>query len=153
MPSKEYYALHAERYRSARKEKYAQDPEKERAASAEWRERNPEKLAAASQKQRERRLANPEHFRELERKAAANLRRKIDMLKVERGCYDCGVRGLPAIAYDWDHIPGKEKRFNIGAQMKSFGLDSVLAEIEKCQCVCATCHRLRTESRKMKGES
>lgn len=118
-----------------------------------YAERNPDRVRANADRQREARRANPLPFREAERKSAALLRSKIDLLKEERGCYDCGAM-LPAIALDWDHVPERGvKRFNIGAQMKSYGLDSVLAEIEKCQCVCATCHRLRTLSRKPKGES
>lgn len=123
------------------------------ANTARWRERHPEKVEAAKKTQRERRAENPEYFRDIERRSAANLRRKIDLLKLERGCYDCGVMGLPPSCYEWDHLPEKGKSFQIGAQMKSFGLDSVIAEIDKCQCVCANCHRVRTENRKKKGES
>lgn len=96
-------------------------------------------------------VATPEG-REAERRACkksrASLRAKLDFLKTERGCYDCGIVGLPAACYDWDHLPGREKLFNIGAQQRSRSL----AAIEKCQCVCSNCHRIRSMARK-KGEA
>lgn len=123
------------------------------ANTARYRARHPDQVEEAKRKQREKRAANPEYFRGVERKSAANLRLKINLLKLERGCYDCGVLGLLPSCYEWDHLPEKGKSFQIGARMKSYGLDSVIAEIKKCQCVCANCHRLRTESRrKERGE-
>ncbi len=82
--------------------------------TARWRERHPDRLAELNARQREKRLANPEPFRRAEREAAARLRKKIDLLKMERGCYDCGVMGLPPSCYEWDHLPEKGKSFQIG---------------------------------------
>lgn len=124
-----------------------------KAASERWRIAHPESLDGAAVRHRTLRKENPEYFRAIDRKFDAKRRRQIDLLKMERGCYDCGVMSLPPSCYDWDHLPGKEKLFNIGAQQGSFGLDSVIAEIDKCQLVCANCHRIRTENRKKKGES
>ena len=61
------------------------------------------------------------------------------------GCVDCGYNEHPA-ALDFDHMPGTEKLFNIG-QEKHRALDQLLAEIAKCELVCANCHRIRTVSR------
>ena len=56
-------------------------------------------------------------------------------------CKDCG-RSLHHAAMDFDHIRGSKV---IGvANMWSWGRDKVLAEIEKCELVCANCHRIRT---------
>lgn len=73
--------------------------------------------------------------------------RKIEMIKTERGCYDCGVLGLPPSCYDFDHLPGKEKKFDI-AKPKSWKWDQMIDEINKCQVVCSNCHRKRTLARR-----
>jgi hypothetical protein len=43
---------------------------------------------------------------------------------------------------DFDHRPGTVKLFHIGKNTHSE--DAVLAEIAKCDVVCANCHRVRT---------
>jgi hypothetical protein len=56
-------------------------------------------------------------------------------------CTDCG-RVLPPEAVDFDHVAG-DKVSGI-AQMWSWSREKVLAELEKCELVCANCHRIRT---------
>jgi hypothetical protein len=109
-----------------------------RAVDPEWRERE----------EGYRRVAeNPEvGIREAEKRA--DTRRKIDLLKVERGCYICGGM-FPAECLDWDHLPGREKRFNIGCDGTSYGLSACIDEIAKCQVVCSNCHRTLTKQRKV----
>lgn len=55
-------------------------------------------------------------------------------------CADCG-RTLPPVAMDFDHL--RDKVIGI-ADMSSWGRDKVLAELGKCELVCANCHRERT---------
>ena len=60
-------------------------------------------------------------------------------------CTDCG-RVFPWECMDWDHVHGK-KLNNISslAQQRSANARVKLyAEIEKCELVCACCHRTRT---------
>ena len=64
----------------------------------------------------------------------------IDVLK-NRPCSDCG-RVLPSQAMDFDHRRGKKVE-NI-TDMWSWDRALVLAELEKCELVCANCHRERT---------
>jgi len=61
-------------------------------------------------------------------------------------CMDCGRR-FPAVCMDFDHRPGEEKSFDISVTCNARTWDAVLAEIAKCDLVCACCHRLRTASR------
>lgn len=56
-------------------------------------------------------------------------------------CRDCG-RSFPHYVMDLDHRPGEEKLFQLGTPKYSIRL--VLAEIKKCDPVCANCHRERT---------
>lgn len=58
-------------------------------------------------------------------------------------CADCGGR-FPPYCMDFDHVRG-EKRANV-AQLMCYSLKAILAEIAKCDLVCANCHRIRTEA-------
>jgi len=62
-------------------------------------------------------------------------------------CLDCGG-SFPPCAMDFDHMPGHEKVGNVG-RMIDFSRASILSEIEKCELVCANCHRVRTHKRNM----
>ena len=48
---------------------------------------------------------------------------------------------------DFDHTIGK-KLFNIGFEAKSGRWSAVIKEIEKCDLVCANCHRIREHDRR-----
>jgi hypothetical protein len=74
-------------------------------------------------------------------------RKKIQDIKMARGCADCGYNKYPE-ALDFDHRPGTEKLITIGGQLKSGTWQSVLDEIAKCDVVCANCHRHRTKLRR-----
>jgi len=69
----------------------------------------------------------------------------ISMLKLETGCVDCGYDSDPA-ALDFDHVRG-EKTLGVG-QMRGHPWERVFAEIDKCEVVCANCHRIRTSNRR-----
>lgn len=60
---------------------------------------------------------------------------------------DCGGH-FPPEAMDYDHRPGEQKVANVGQMVGGrYGVDAVLAEIAKCDLVCAVCHRIRTKKR------
>lgn len=59
-------------------------------------------------------------------------------------CMDCGV-SYPAHVMDLDHVRG-EKVGNL-SKMALKTPDTILAEIAKCDVVCANCHRERTQQR------
>lgn len=62
-------------------------------------------------------------------------------------CTDCGDRFHYA-AMDFDHLPGRGKRFLLSSVKDSGPTVSVLmAEMKKCEVVCANCHRVRTFNR------
>lgn len=68
----------------------------------------------------------------------------LDQLKTNRPCADCG-RIFPSCSMDFDHIKG-HKKFSIGSG-RSMSKKKVLQEINKCELVCANCHRVRTKLR------
>lgn len=60
-------------------------------------------------------------------------------------CMDCGVQ-YPFYIMDFDHRPGEVKCFGLG-DAESRSTAKILAEIDKCDLVCANCHRERTFNR------
>jgi hypothetical protein len=59
-------------------------------------------------------------------------------------CLDCGNK-FPPVAMDFDHVRGiKIKDIS---QMMTCNPEKILAEIAKCEVVCACCHRIRTAAR------
>lgn len=58
-------------------------------------------------------------------------------------CKDCGHTFDP-VCMDFDHRPGEVKLFTIGNKASAYTPEKLLAEIAKCDVVCACCHRLRT---------
>ena len=62
-------------------------------------------------------------------------------------CTDCG-RSFDPVAMDFDHLDGSTKLMAVSYMVyKGHSLESILKEIEKCELVCAVCHRLRGKHR------
>lgn len=60
-------------------------------------------------------------------------------------CVDCG-KSYPHYCMDFDHL--RDKKFNISlARRGNWARKTILEEIEKCELVCAICHRIRTYQR------
>lgn len=76
---------------------------------------------------------------------------EVQGIKESGRCADCGQRfpGRPEVM-DFDHVRG-EKRGDVASLIKNGARASVLAEIEKCDLVCANCHRTRTKNRLAEG--
>ncbi len=78
-------------------------------------------------------------------RAAANSQ-FLTELKLASGCVDCGYNEHPA-ALDFDHLPGQVKHRGL-ARMLTVTRSTLLAEVAKCEIVCANCHRIRTWKRR-----
>lgn len=74
---------------------------------------------------------------ETKRRLAAD----INALKLARGCDRCGY-DLHAVALDFHHRVGERKLFTIAAAIRTRGRSQAVAEIEKCDLLCANCHRV-----------
>ena len=61
-----------------------------------------------------------------------------------RPCADCGIQ-YPFYVMQFDHARG-EKAFRL-QQSFNHGRETMMAEIEKCDVVCANCHASRTYQR------
>ncbi len=70
----------------------------------------------------------------------------IKQYKLSHPCADCDISDIRVL--EFDHMPGDKKIFNIGeARALSMSLKSLKKEINKCEVVCANCHRIRTITR------
>ena len=70
----------------------------------------------------------------------------VNALK-DRPCADCGKK-WPPVAMDFDHAVGAKIKSVASMVSQAYKLDLIIEEIEKCEVVCACCHRLRTAARK-----
>jgi hypothetical protein len=80
------------------------------------------------------------------RKQAAARERYAFLIRFlhEHPCVDCGE--TDPVVLEFDHLADKE--FNIGQGFAERNWESVLAEMQKCEVVCANCHRRRTARRR-----
>ena len=88
-------------------------------------------------------------------KAARQARRRVHLakerawmaaLKEGMPCADCGEM-FPVWVMHWDHLPGYEKLGCISEMVGSRSRAITIAELKKCELVCANCHVIRTISR------
>ena len=86
--------------------------------------------------------------REINIARLADRRAQVDAVKIERGCMDCGLK-LPdhPEVFDFDHRPGEVKVDGIAVLIHKGTVEEMFAEMEKCDVVCANCHRIRTRQR------
>jgi hypothetical protein len=67
--------------------------------------------------------------------------------KLQAGaCFDCGLICTVDnwYVFDWDHRVPTDKSFTIGDRKHGVSKAVLMAEIAKCDLVCANCHRHRT---------
>lgn len=93
-------------------------------------------------------MANRERYIEQARVSKQKLRLERPTYLMEffesHSCVDCGERD--PVVLEFDHLP--EKSFAIGQALTRKRWQTILKEIEKCEVVCANCHRRRTARRK-----
>lgn len=96
---------------------------------------------------REHYLANRQRYVERARlrKHAVRLARTEFLIHYfeDHPCVDCGE--TDPVVLEFDHLGGKA--FTISTELAYRSWETILAEIEKCQVVCANCHRRRTALR------
>lgn len=99
------------------------------------------------QKRREHYYANKNQY--LKRNEEAKRQRRIWLaeLKESSPCKDCSVY-YPSYVMDFDHRDNSNKVANVST-LVTYSWKKLLEEIEKCDLVCANCHRKRTHQRKI----
>lgn len=64
----------------------------------------------------------------------------------KRPCTDCGIQYDPFVM-EFDHVRGEKAAGLAWMATHTVALTKVIEELQKCDVVCANCHRLRTKKR------
>lgn len=92
--------------------------------------------------------ANKKPYLDRAKKQRQDLRKEIRALKDNKACMDCG-NTFRYWCLEYDHPADSEKVGNVSTLASNGRPKAVLAEIEKCDLVCANCHRERTAQRNL----
>lgn len=118
-----------------------------RAAAKRYAERHPERIRAlrtrGSAKHREARLA----------RTRAHQQRNSEAINAAKDvpCLRCGGR-FPPVAMDLHHRDPASKSHNASCAVgHCWGEKRLLAEIAKCDVLCACCHRIVTNEQRQQG--
>lgn len=103
----------------------ARDMENKKRLDIKYRKKNKEKIKTYMRKRLDERI------------------KFINSLK-DKPCMDCGKNYHPE-CMELDHV--SNNKFKNVSQLKLATMKKLIDEIQKCQLVCAICHRLRTISR------
>lgn len=88
---------------------------------------------------------NKEYYRERNKRRVQEFRSIITEAK-SVPCSDC-KQSYPSYVMQFDHLG--DKVFTIAAINRISSVTKLLAEIEKCEVVCANCHAERTHQRRL----
>lgn len=106
-----------------------------------WRRSNPEKMRASQKSWYDR---NGHRVRERYKERTAEARQFVNRMK-DSPCVDCGGK-FPPVCMDFDHL--RDKKMDVAVMVnRAMSISEIGAEIEKCELVCANCHRIRTNER------
>lgn len=108
------------------------DKEKQKQYHRKWYydHKDKEKL-----RQRKKYKENPEKYNLIKQQYKDKIQNIIHQIKWDSKCI-CGESDFRCL--DFHHIDKKEFCIAIGAR---YGLNKLIKEIEKCEIVCANCHR------------
>jgi hypothetical protein len=111
-----------------------------------WVTNNRERHNAAVRRYRARRYKEEGKWLESGPKVKA-LKEWMVQLK-SKPCHDCGG-SFPVCCMDFDHRIGTIKVYNLGSMFAHhYSMELIESELEKCDLVCANCHRIRTRDRR-----
>ena len=71
----------------------------------------------------------------------------LNGLKESTPCYDCG-RKLPYYCVDFDHLDSSMKVKSLNRLRHAPSVSHIENEVNKCEVICANCHRTREASRR-----
>lgn len=92
---------------------------------------------------------NPQRRRQFNEEYKARIRRLVCEYKSARGCIQCGESHIACL--DLHHRDPKQKEIDPSNMIKrGWGPERVKLELDKCDVICANCHRkLHWEERNM----
>lgn len=87
-----------------------------------------------------------EHYAQQARHRQKNFELLWQLL-LHSSCLDCTITN--PLVLEFDHMPGFEKKFDIARAVSGStrSWKAIQKEIDKCEIVCANCHRIRTMTR------
>jgi len=81
-----------------------------------------------------------ENIREGQQRRRHEKKDFVSEKKEENGCYFCGID--EPVCLDFHHVDDSEKKNDVSRMADSdYSIESIKEEIEKCEVVCANCHR------------
>ena len=70
----------------------------------------------------------------------------INNIKKHDACTDCAA--FDPRVLEFDHLPGRGKVMEVSLMVdRGWSIENIKKEIDKCEIVCANCHRIRTLER------
>jgi len=112
-----------------KKQYYIKNREKLLKKASQYRKNNPEKIRQYRKNHRkEQHKKNKQYYKEF--------RKFIDEYKLSKGCAICGYKKCAA-ALDFHH-KYEDKKFGVS---RYYGFKKLKEEMEKCEILCANCHR------------
>lgn len=96
-------------------------------------------------------LANKDYYLERNRRYRKELSSFVNYIKETTPCSDCAEH-YPYYVMDFDHLDGYIKDGLVSYFTKTGRIEAMKREIEKCEVVCANCHRKRTHQRRLQKE-
>lgn len=70
--------------------------------------------------------------------------------KQQKGCTRCKITDPRVL--DFHHKNDKDKLFTVGGFRRAVGFDRIKKEVEKCEVVCANCHRILHDEMRKSGD-
>lgn len=117
------------------------DRARQRENTRKWMNRNREKVnSRARARYRAKHPTKPRVKLHNAREHDRKMKERVDAYKMSKGCSRCGYNEHPA-ALDLHHRDPNEKSFGI-SNRRNIAWSKLLTEIEKCDVLCANCHRI-----------
>ena len=80
------------------------------------------------------------------RKQLHEVLEELHLYKEKHGCADCRNH-YPHYVLEFDHKPEFNKIDNVYRVLRAYGEAAAWKEVNKCDVVCANCHKIRTYQR------
>lgn len=86
---------------------------------------------------------NKQHFIEYKESVKRQRQKQLLTYMQEQGCKDCGIKD--PLVLEFDHIDPETKIESVCKLLqKGRKMETILAEVAKCEVRCCNCHRRRT---------
>lgn len=95
--------------------------------------KNPKEYAAKHYQE------NKSKYAKQSKQARLKKREWYSSIMSDKFCEHCGENDT--VVLDWHHLDPTKKEASVSWLLSNRSRQSILEEIDKCQCLCANCHR------------